>query len=239
MRSFYWIVHTKKLTVSTLCAAVGLLVLLVGRPTTTDAQVRIDKKTFSLGFNIAQTTAPLSALGEEQLKPVVTVGYGADLRLLDNAHLHFGLRYGPRGNKYRIDYTDSTYLKTDLKLRYLDLPLSLVLTAGRPGARIKPYLAAGVYGGVGVSGKEVRNGKIVGAKTKLADSTYTQETKVFGQTIRRFDAGYQLEAGIQARMVQLGVQYGESFNDLRLNRGDAIRNRTWGVFLKVLFDDIF
>lgn len=203
------------------------------------AQVRIEKKTFRFGVDLAQTTAPLNALGDEQLKPVFSVGYGADLRLTTNAHVHFGLRYSPRGNRYRIDYTDSTYLKTNLALRYIDVPVALVLTAGKPNARLKPYLSAGVYTGVGVSGKEKREGNTVGRVSKRADSTYTQATKVFGKSISRFDVGYNLEIGFQTRMVQFGIHHGQSFNDLRLTPGEAIRNRTWGVFLNVLFDDVF
>lgn len=184
-------------------------------------------------------TAGIETAPNVLLKPVITLGYGADLHLASPIHLHFGVQYSPKGFQSKLDFTDSTYIKSNLSLHYLEIPISLVLTAGRAKARMKPYVSAGMYGGLGIYGRNIKTSNLINPKTKRADSTFTAKDKVFGQTLRRFDYGVNLEVGVQTRMVQVGFTYGMGLNNLNLGKGEAIRNRTWGIFVNVFFDDMF
>ena len=210
----------------------------------TQAQALFEKRMFRMGVNLVETTGPLSetiekSLGQAQLKPVFNLGFGGDIRLTTNIHLHVGAQYQPRGYAYKLTSTDSTYTKTNLVLHYLDVPLSLALTAGGKKARVKPYIEAGVYAGIGLFGRNKRSGQIINPKTKLADSTFTESSKVFGEQVKQIDYGLNLSAGIQTRMVQFGVTYGMGLNNISLQKGEAIRNRTYGLFMNILFDDWF
>ncbi|MFN8357621.1 MAG: porin family protein [Spirosomataceae bacterium] len=212
--------------------------------TLSQAQLRLEKKVFRAGISLVETSSPLALTGEQPLgtqtlKPVLNLGFAGDFKLSTNIHLHIGAQYQPRGYSYSYTPTDSTYTKTNLSLHYLDVPVSLVLTAGGKKARVKPYLEAGVYAGMGIYGRNIQQNKMVNPKTKRADSTFTTSTVVFGESLSRFDYGVNLSVGIQTRMVQFGARYSMGLNDISMQKSVAIRNRVFGVFLNILFDDMF
>ena len=175
------------------------------------------------------------------MKPVIDFGFGVNYNLSKNFRFQPEIHYNPRGFKSRFNLSDSTYVENLLELHYLDLcPNFSYTVANHQSYRTKLNVWGGPYLGFGIGGRNVLSGKIINTKVTKADSTYSYVNKRFTSGLNRIDYGFNVGAGLQfEKFTQVGFSYSMGFNNILDSKTVAVYNQSVGIYMIVLFDDMF
>ena len=171
----------------------------------------------------------------------IDFGFGINYNLSKNLRFQPQIHYNPRGSKSKFNSSDSTLVENSLELHYLDLCPNFSYTFGdHQSFRTKLNVWGGPYLGFGVGGRNVVSGKILNTKGTKADSTYSNVNKTFSKGLSQIDYGFNVGAGIQLeKFTQIGVSYSMGFNNILDNKSFGIYNKSIGIYIVVLFDDMF
>lgn len=207
-----------------------------------DAQFKKDHYIFKIGIrSVGVRTENIYQKDNFSLKPVVDFGFGINYNLSKNLRFQPEIHYNPRGFNSKLNLSDSTFVGNSLELHYVDLCPNFNYTFGDyKSLRTKLNIWAGPYLGMGVSGRNVVSGQIINTKGTKADSTYSTVNKRFTNGLNRLDYGFNIGAGLQLeRFTQVGISYSMGFNNILDSKTVAIYNQSIGLYVIVLFDDMF
>ena len=208
-----------------------------------NGQFKKDHYFFKFGVrSVSVRTDNIYSKDDFSFKPVIDLGFGINYNLSRNLRFQPEIHYNPRGFKSRIDFPDSTYIENSLELHYLDLCPNLSYTFGdHQSLRTKINIWGGPYLGFGVAGRNVLSGKVINKKgTVKTDSTYSIVNRRFTSGLNRLDYGFNVGAGIQLeKFTQVGFSYSLGFNNILDSKTVSIYNQSIGIYVLVLFDDMF
>lgn len=207
------------------------------------AQFRKDHYIFQVGVRSASVrTENIYQKDNFSLKPVIDLGFGINYNLSKNLRFQPQIHYNPRGFSSRFNFPDSSYVENSLELHYLDLCPNLSYAfGGYQSFRTKVNIWGGPYLGFGVVGRNVLSGKIINRKgTVKTDSTYSVVDRRFTSGLNRVDYGFNVGVGIQLeKFTQIGFSYSMGFNNILDSKTASIYNKSIGMYVIVLFDDMF
>jgi len=174
-------------------------------------------------------------------KSVVDVGLGINYQLSKNLQFQPEIHYTPRGYRAKTNLSDSTFISNSLSLHYLDLCPNFNYTFGNPAYSFTHLSVwGGPYLGIGIVGQSVTSGKILNKSETRADSTFSRINATFGNGLNRIDYGLNLGIGLQFdRLAQVGISYSMGFNNVSSFQSSPLYNQSWGVYVRVLFDEMF
>lgn len=207
-----------------------------------DAQFKKDKYIFKIGVrSVSVRTDNIYQKDNFSLKPVIDFGFGINYNLSENLRFQPEIHYNPKGFTSKFNSSDSTYTENSLELHYLDLCPNFSYTfGGYKSYRAKLNVWAGPYLGFGIGGRNVVSGKIINTRGTRADSTYSRVNKTFNSGLNQVDYGINLGVGVQfEKFTQVGFSYSMGFNNILDNKSYGIYNQSFGVYVIVLFDDMF
>ena len=205
------------------------------------AQFKKDRSVFRFGVKAVNIYGDKVPFGNNiSFKPVVDLGFGMNYRLTKNLSFQPELHYSPRGFRSRYNAPDSTYTENSLELHYLDICPNLNYVFGnRDSFGTQLCVWAGPYLGVGITGKNVYSGVRLSEKRR-ADSTFSNTVRTFGNGLNRIDYGFNMGVGIQVeKFTQIGISYSVGLNNVADDRTFQYYNQSIGIFVTVLFDDMF
>ena len=205
------------------------------------AQFKRDHSVFRFGVkavNIYGNNVPFG--NNIKLKPVIDLGFGVNYRLSKKLSFQPEVHYSPRGFQSRYNGTDSTYTENSLELHYLDFCPNLNYVFGnRDSFSTQLFVWTGPYLGVGITGRNVYSGVAMSEKRR-ADSTFSNTVRTFGNGLNRIDYGFNMGVGMQVeKFIQISISYSIGLNNVADDRTFQYRNQSIGIFLTVLFDDMF
>jgi Outer membrane protein beta-barrel domain len=207
-----------------------------------DAQLKKDHYIFKFGVrSVNVRTDNIYQKDNFSLKPIVDFGFGINYNIAKNLRFQPEIHYNPRGFKSRLDFIDSTFAENSLELHYLDLCPNFSYTFGEHQSfRTKLNVWGGPYIGFGVVGRNVLSGQTFNTKRTQRDSTYSVVNKRFTDGLNRIDYGFNVGVGLQfEKFTQVGLSYSMGFNNILDSKTVAIYNQSIGLYVMVLFDDIF
>jgi hypothetical protein len=206
-----------------------------------NAQLKRDHSVFRFGIRAVSIRGnDVNVSNNLSLKPVIDVGFGMSYNLSKNLRFQPEIHYSPRGFFSKFKATDSTYLENSLELHYLDIcPNFSYIFGSQIGLGKQVSIWGGLYLGIGIVGRNVFSGTILSNRAK-ADSTFNYVSARFGNGLNRIDYGFNVGIGLQIeKITQIGIAYSMGFNNVADNRVYQYYNQSIGVFVTVLFDDIF
>jgi hypothetical protein len=146
------------------------------------------------------------------------VGIIGDLELAGNMIvLQPGILFTGKGSKVqRGTAGQNGYFQQTFNPRYVEVPVNLVFkapigTGSRLFAGAGPYLAVGVGGKTETEGRDLLGNYNFERKINFSDddpTTLNREEGAGLTTIKRFDYGFNGTAGIEAKNIVLGINYG-------------------------------
>jgi Outer membrane protein beta-barrel domain len=207
-----------------------------------DAQFKKDHYIFKFGVrSVSVRTDNIYQKDNFSLKPVIDFGFGVNYNLSKSLRFQPEIHYNPRGFESKFNFPDSTFVENSLELHYLDLCPNFSYTFGdHQSFRTKLNVWGGPYLGVGVGGRNVISGLRMNTKGTKVDSTYSFVDKRFTNGLNRIDYGFNVGVGLQfEKFTQVGFSYSMGFNNILDSKTVAIYNQSIGLYLIVLFDDIF
>jgi hypothetical protein len=209
-----------------------------------NAQFKRDHSFFKFGIKSVSVRGDnISSRDNFTLKPVIDFGFGINYNLSKNLRFQPEIHYSPRGFKARYNLSDTTYFENSLELHYLDLCPNLSYTFGGGGHQsFQPRLTiwGGPYLAVGISGRNIVSGLTINTKGTKADSTYSYKSSTFSSGLNRLDYGFNVGIGLQfEKFTQVGVSYNMGFNNILEDKKFPIYNQSVGLYVIVLFDDMF
>jgi hypothetical protein len=152
-------------------------------------------------------------------------GIGIDFPLADALSLQTGLVATGKGAKTEFGKTtDATYWRATSKPVYVELPLNLVAKVPL-SEYTRLYFGAGGYAAAGVSGKNERQGKLLGASFHSESdiifsdddpTTSAEENAGYGK-LKRFDYGLNGLAGLEFNKFTIGANYGYGLAKINSN----------------------
>ena len=205
------------------------------------AQFKKERYVFRFGVkavNIYGDNVPFS--NNISFKPVIDLGFGVNYRISKNLSFQPEIHYSPRGFLSRYNATDSTYTQNSLELHYLDIcPNFNYVFGNRDSFGTQLCIWAGPYLGIGITGKNVYSGVRLNEKRR-ADSTFSKTVRTFGNGLNRIDYGFNLGVGLQVeKFTQIGISYSVGLNNVADDRTFQYYNQSIGIFINILFDDMF
>ena len=206
------------------------------------AQFKKDHYIFKFGVrSVSVRTENIYQKDNFSIKPVIDFGFGVNYNLSKNLRFQPEIHYNPRGFKSKYNLTDSTYVENSLELHYLDLCPNFSYTFGDyQSFRTKLNVWAGPYLGFGIGGRNVLSGLRINTKGTKADSTYSSVNKTFSNGLSQIDYGFNVGAGIQLeKFTQVGFSYSMGFNNILDSKIVSIYNKSVGIYVIILFDDMF
>ena len=207
-----------------------------------NAQFKKDHYIFKFGVrSVSVRTENIHQKDNFSIKPVIDFGFGMNYNLSKNFRFQPEIHYNPRGFKSRFNLSDSTYLKNSLELHYLDLcPNFSYTVADHQSYRTKLNVWGGPYLGFGIGGRNVLSGQTINTKGTKADSTFSNVNKTFSNGLNQIDYGFNVGVGLQfEKFTQVGFSYSMGFNNILDSRTVSIYNQSIGIYVIVLFDDMF
>ena len=207
-----------------------------------NAQFRKDHYIFNFGVrSVNVRTENIFQKDIFFLKPVIDFGFGVSYNLSKNLHFQPEIHYNPRGFKSKLNFTDSTFAENSLELHYLDLcPNFSYIFNNSKNLETKVNIWGGPYVGFGVGGRNVLSGRTINTKGTKADSSYSTVNRKFTNGLNRIDYGLNVGVGLQFKnFAQVGVSYSMGFNNILDSKSTAIYNQSIGIYMVVLFDDMF
>jgi hypothetical protein len=216
---------------------------IIATATNCSAQLKKNHSVFRLGVRHVSIYGDNVPFGNEiKLKPVVDLGFGINYQISKSLSFQPEIHYSPRGFKstYRRNSLDSTYTDNSLELHYLDICPNLNYVFGdRNRFNTQLCVWAGPYLGVGITGRNVYSGVRLNDKRR-ADSTFSTTVRTFGNGLKRIDYGFNMGIGLQfEKFTQIGISYSVGLNNVADDRTFQYYNQSIGVFVNVLFDDMF
>jgi hypothetical protein len=205
------------------------------------SQLKKDHSFFRFGVRNVNIYGDNVPFGDNiKLKPVVDLGFGINYRLSKNLSFQPEIHYSPRGFQSKYQGTDSTYTDNSLELHYLDICPNLNYVFGeRDNFRTQLCVWAGPYLGVGITGRNVYSGVTLNNQRR-ADSTFSRTVRTFGNGLNRIDYGFNMGIGIQVeKFTQIGISYSVGLNNVADDRTFQYYNQSIGIFVNILFDDMF
>jgi hypothetical protein len=211
-------------------------------PSLVKAQKKSRHNIFHIGVNavsVRSSNAPF--IENSYLKPVINLGFGIDYSLNEKWHFQPEIRYNPRGFQAKFNATDSTFASNSLELHYLDFCPNFSYVFGNPRSTSTCLSVwGGPYVGLGIMGKNVFSGTTLNAARTRADSTFNYTAADFNNGLKRLDYGVNVGAGLQFEgFTQIGISYSMGFNNISNSPFREFYNRSWGFYIRVLFDDMF
>jgi len=206
-----------------------------------NAQLKKDHSVFRFGVRAVSVRGNDANVSNNlSFKPVIDVGFGMSYNLSKNLRFQPEIHYSPRGFFSKFKTTDSTYLENSLELHYLDIcPNFSYVFDSHDGFGNQISIWGGPYFGVGITGRNIISGVGLSNRGK-ADSTFNYVSARFGNGLNRIDYGFNVGIGLQIeKITQIGIAYSMGFNNVADNRVYQYYNQSIGVFVTVLFDDIF
>lgn len=206
------------------------------------AQFKKDHYIFKFGVkSVSVRTENIYSKDNFSIKPVIDFGFGINYNISQNLRFQPEIHYNPRGFKSKFNLSDSTFVENSLELHYLDLCPNFSYTFGDyQSFRTKLNIWGGPYLGFGIGGKNVISGQIINTKGTKADSTYSNVNKTFSNGLNQIDYGFNIGFGLQLeKFTQIGVSYSMGFNNILDNKSFGIYNKSIGIYVIVLFDDMF
>ena len=207
-----------------------------------EAQFKKDHNFFKFGVrSVSVRTENIYSKDNFSIKPVIDFGFGINYNLSKNLRFQPEIHYNPRGFKSKFNLSDSTYVENSLELHYLDLCPNFSYTFGdHQSFRTKLNVWGGPYVGFGVGGRNVVSGQIINTKGTKADSTYSNVNRTFSNGLNQIDYGFNIGAGIQLeKFTQIGLSYSMGFNNILDSKSFGVYNQSIGLYVIVLFDDMF
>lgn len=205
------------------------------------AQLKRNHSVFRFGVKAVNIYGDNVPFGNNiKLKPVVDLGFGVNYRLSKNLNFQPEIHYSPRGFQSKYNFTDSTYTENSLELHYLDICPNLNYVFGNLNSFAARFCVwGGPYLGVGITGKNVYSGVRI-SERRRADSTFSNTVRTFGNGLNRIDYGFNMGIGIQVeKFTQIGISYSIGLNNVADDRTFQYYNQSIGIFITVLFDDMF
>jgi hypothetical protein len=187
-----------------------------------------NKLVFKGGFNVASMSNALSAELEEPIsKPGFHVGLGAEYPLLENRlAIQPVLQFVQRG--YVANFKTQSGRSTTT-LNYIDLPVNVLWKIGNQEKSTRFLLFGGGYLACGLSGK---------TRDRVGGQLQNEYSVRFNYDLQRFDYGVQGGIGIQFDFFQLTAFYQQGLANVS-GLGLDVKNRTYGLTLGYLFDNVF
>ncbi|MDZ7900152.1 MAG: porin family protein [Arcicella sp.] len=226
------------MSIRILKSAIFILLLLSNN---LNAQLKRDHSIFRFGVKAVSVRGNDSNVSNNlSLKPVIDVGFGINYNLSKNLSFQPEIHYTPRGFSSKVQTTDSTFFANSLELHYLDIcPNFNYIFGNQNGFGTKISIWGGPYLGIGITGRNVISGLGISNRGK-ADSTINYVSAKFGNGLNRIDYGFNVGIGLQIeKITQVGIAYSMGFNNVADNRLYQYYNQSIGVFIAVLFDDLF
>jgi hypothetical protein len=209
---------------------------------TIKAQSKKDHYFFKFGVkSLSVSTDNPFAKGDFYLKPAIDFGFGINYNLSKNIRFQPEIHYNPKGFKSKYNFTDSTYFENSLELHYLDFCPNFSYTFGGYQCFQTRFIVwGGPYLGLGLTGKSVISGVLPRTNGIHSDSTFSTINKKFGDGLNRMDYGFNVGFGIQyEKFAQFGVSYSLGFNNIADKNSFATYNKSVGIYLIFLFDEMF
>jgi Outer membrane protein beta-barrel domain len=207
-----------------------------------NAQFKRDHSFFKFGVKSVTVRGDnISSRDNFTLKPVIDFGFGINYNLSKNLRFQPEIHYSPRGFKSKYNLTDSTFVENSLELHYLDLSPNFSYTfGGHQSMQTRLIVWGGPYLGFGVAGRNIISGLTINAKGTKADSTFSDKSMTFKNGLNRLDYGFNVGFGLQfERFSQFGFSYSMGFNNILDDKKFPIYNQSVGLYMIVLFDDMF
>ena len=221
-------------------ASFVLCLLLIN--SVSNAQFKKDHSFFKFGIKSVSVRGDnISTQDNFIIKPVIDLGFGINYNLSKNLRFQPEIHYSPRGFQTKYNFTDSTYMENSLELHYLDLCPNFSYTfGGYQSFQTKLTVLGGPYLGFGIAGRNVNSGLTLNTKGTKSDSTFSSVSKKFGSGLNRIDYGFNIGLGLQfEKYTQVGVSYSMGFNNILDNIKFPIYNQSIGLYVILLFDDMF
>ena len=180
--------------------------------------------TAKAGFNLADLKEKGGFFSPDyDMKPGFHVGLAAEFPINKFLSIEPALIYNSKGA--RLEETISGInVSADLNLQYLDIPVNLKVHQQMEGG-LKIFATAGPYLGIGLAGKAK-------AKASGQGSSGSDEQKVSWGTsseddYKRPEFGATFGAGVEIKMVQVGISYDLGLSNIAANRdnGYSVKNR--------------
>jgi hypothetical protein len=207
-----------------------------------DAQFKRDHSFFKFGVKSVSVRGDnIPSRDNFILKPVVDFGFGNNYNLSASLRFQPEIHYSPRGFKAKYNLTDSTFVENSLELHYLDLCPNLSYTfGGHQSMQTRLTVWGGPYLGFGIAGRNIVSGLTLNTKGTKADSTFSYKSSTFSNGLNRSDYGFNVGLGLQfERFTQFGVSYNMGFNNILEDTKFPIYHQSIGIYVIVLFDDMF
>ena len=207
-----------------------------------NAQFKKDHSFFRFGVKSVSVRGDnISPRDKFTLKPVIDLGFGVNYNLTKSLRFQPEIHYSPRGFQARYNFSDSTYVENSLELHYLDLCPNFSYTfLGYNSLQTRVNIWAGPYLGLGVAGRNVISGVALNTNGVKADSTFSNKTTTFKNGLNRLDYGFNIGLGLQLeKFTQVGISYSMGFNNILTNSKFPIYNQSVGIYVIILFDDMF
>ena len=157
------------------------------------------------------------------MKPGFHVGLAAEFPINKFLSIEPALIYNSKGA--RLEETISGInVSADLNLQYLDIPVNLKVHQQMEGG-LKIFATAGPYLGIGLAEKP---------KQKRVDKVLREATnkKLAGEQVQKMitrdrEFGATFGAGVEIKMVQVGISYDLGLSNIAANRdnGYSVKNR--------------
>ena len=169
---------------------------------------------------------------EYKAKPGFNVGVTLDMPITDPIVFQTGIILDTKG--YKRNYTDNN-IKYEINLSpyYIDIPLHIKYTLELNN--IKPYLSAGPYLGVGVSGKVTQKTIIAGISS--TDSEAINWGNDDNANLKQFDGGIDFGAGLEFGNIYVGAEYSLGLANICVqpDNGQKINNRLLSISIGYRF----
>jgi hypothetical protein len=207
-----------------------------------NAQFKRDRAFFKLGVKSVSVRGDnFSSRDNFILKPVVDFGFGVNYNLTQNFRFQPEIHYSPRGYKAKYNLSDSTFVQNSFELHYLDVcPNFSYSFRGHQSMQTRLTIWGGPYLGFGITGRNIVSGLTINTKGTKADSTYSYKSSTFSNGLNQLDYGFNIGVGLQfEKFTQFGVSYSMGFNNILEEKKFPIYNQSVGVYVIVLFDDMF
>lgn len=147
-------------------------------------------------------------------------GAYVDLPLLPILSIQPGLMVSGKGAKYTVgNNTTASYRQVQINPIYLELPVNAVVKLPLGGSS-NIFLGAGPYAALGLGGKVRTEGSLLGVRFENEDNIQfgNDEPDDNGNTnsgtLKRYDFGANVLAGIQLSRFTINANYGFGFTDV-------------------------
>jgi len=198
------------------------------------------------GFNSANLTIDnAGTINDRRAIPAWHAGLVADFPLLPVLSIQPALLLNSKGAKYTVgDAGSANYSEVRIRPLYLELPVNAVVKIPLPN-KVKLFVGAGPYIAYGLGGKIKTEGKLLGISFSDDDRIeYGNDDPANGSngsrykgSLKRFDAGINLLAGIEIGHLILNVGYGYGLMNIRPgsdNDDSKYQNRVGSVSVGIM-----